>query len=281
MKKILFVSALSAELKIVKQEVKNLQGELSWKDKRGSPGGNISKTNLEISFFECGMGNYKTILNLTRFLEKNKFDFIVNIWVCGYSFSPPTKGELEGGVIQIWRIKNLANEKELIVPYFFEFSKIGSIISSEKIIYDISKIWEENFVDMESYWFELVCNSFNIPRIILKVPVDKIWEETKNFDYKKAKKFLKENINYKKLIEKIEKFLNKTSSQPSPLEEKELMIKQKILNNYKWTFSEKIIIEKEVNRFIVLELWNLEEFFEENKELGKKEFLNKLKKLQW
>jgi glutaredoxin-related protein len=63
-KKILFVSALSAELKIVKQEIKKL---------------NISKENLEISFFECGMGNYKTILNLTRFLEKNNFDFIVNI----------------------------------------------------------------------------------------------------------------------------------------------------------------------------------------------------------
>ena len=132
---------------------------------------------------------------------------------------------------------------------------------------------------MESYWFELVCNTFNIPRIILKVPVDKIWEETKNFDFNKAKRFLKENIDYGKLIEKIEEFLNKTSSQPSPLEEKELMIKQKILNNYKWTFSEKIILEKLLNKFIVLELGNLEDFFEKNKKLNKKEFLNKLKKL--
>ena len=135
---------------------------------------------------------------------------------------------------------------------------------------------------MESYWFELVCNSFNIPRIILKVPVDKIWEETKNFDFNKAKRLLAENIDYKKLIEKIENLFNCQQGGFSPLyTEKQEKIKQKILNNYKWTFSEKIIIEKEVNRFIVLELWNLEEFFEENKELGKKEFLNKLKKLQW
>ncbi len=263
MKKILFVSALSAELKIIKQEIKKL---------------NISKKNLEISFFECGMGNYKTILNLTRFLEKNNFDFIVNIWVCGYV-------EKYEKLIQIWRIKNLANLKELIVPHFFEFSTIESIISSEKIIYDISSIplgeIERGFffVDMESYWFELVCNSFNISRIILKVPVDKIWEETKKFDFEKAKKFLRENIDYKNLVEKIENFLNKRNNL-NLLNEKQEEIKQKVLNNYKWTFSEKIILEKEINRFIVLELGNLQIFFEENRNLNKKEFLNKLKNLQ-
>jgi nucleoside phosphorylase len=32
----------------------------------------------------------------------------------------------------------------------------------------------EKFVDMESYGFEMVCDSFSLPRIILKVPVDKI-----------------------------------------------------------------------------------------------------------
>ncbi|MDQ7009203.1 MAG: hypothetical protein Q9M94_02835 [Candidatus Gracilibacteria bacterium] len=66
--KILFVSALSAELKIVKQEIKKLD---------------ISKF-LEISFFESGMGNHKTIMNLSLFLVEQKFNFIVNIGVCGY-----------------------------------------------------------------------------------------------------------------------------------------------------------------------------------------------------
>gem|GEM_PF-6225654 len=45
----------------------------------------------------------------------------------------------------------MANNKELIVPIFFEFSKIKSIASSEKIIYDKKEIFEEDFVDMESY----------------------------------------------------------------------------------------------------------------------------------
>jgi uncharacterized HAD superfamily protein len=49
------------------------------------------------------------------------------------------------------------------------------------------------------------------------------------------------------------------------------------LNNYKWSFSEKVILEKVINKILVLELWNLEDFFEENKKMVKKEFLNKLK----
>jgi len=253
MKKILFVSALQAELKVIKQGIKKM---------------NISK-DLEISFFESWMWNYKTILNLTRFLENNNFDFIVNIWVCGF------KGEKQD-FIQIWRIKNLANNKELIIPNFINFWKVESIACSENIIYDKKDLWEENFVDMESYWFEMVVEKYNLPRIILKIPVDKIWEETKNFDFEKAKKYLREYIDYKSLIDEIVEFLEKNNNEEIWKEIKEIIFK-----NYKWTFSEKIILEKELNKFIVLELWNLEEFFEENKSLKKKDFLNKLKNIEW
>ena len=263
--KILFVSALSAELKIVKQEIKKL---------------NISK-NIEISFFESGMWNYKSIMNLWLYLVEHKYDFIVNIWVCWWTppLTPPLVGEgnLEK-VIQVSAIKNISNNKELISPIFFEFSKIKSIACSEKIIYDPEKLEWEKFVDMESYWFEMILNKFEYPRIILKVPVDKIWEETKNFDFEKAKKYLKENINYSKLLEKIEKYLDKNNNKD--FSEEENILKNKILNFYKWTFSEKLILEKELNRFIVLKLWNLEKFFEENKQLNKKEFFKKLK-AQW
>ena len=268
--KILFVSALSAELKIVKQEIKKI---------------NISN-NLEIYFFESWMWNYKTIMNLSLYLVEQSFDFIINIWVCWWSShpNPLPKGEGTYKVIQIWRIKNIANNKELIVPIFFEFWKIESIVCSEKIMTSpLTPLFTgegENifFVDMESYWFEMIWNKFDIPRIILKVPVDKIWEETKNFDFNKAKKFLRENINYSYLLEKIEKYLDKNSPHPSPIEEREYIVKEKIINNFKFSFSEKIIINKLLNKFIVLELWDLEDFFEENKELNKKEFLNKLKK---
>ena len=253
-KKILFVSALSAELKIIKGEIKKL---------------NISKNDLEINFFECGMGNYKTILNLTSFLENNNFDFIINIWVCWYK-------EKKEDIIQVSRIFNLANSKELISPIFFEFWKIESISCSEKIIYDEKEVLEENFVDMESFWFELVCSKYNILRMILKIPVDKIGEETKKFDFTKAKKLLKENINYEKLILEIQKYFS--SQQHYALEEKENKLKEKIFKNYTFTFSEKIILEKNINKILVLELFDLEEFFLENKNLVKKEFLEKINK---
>jgi hypothetical protein len=218
------------------------------------------------------MWNYKTIMNLWLYLTQQKYDFIVNIWVCWYVWEYQK-------IIQISAIKNISNNKELISPIFLEFTKIKSIACSDKIIYDPEKLEWEQFVDMESYWFEMICDKFNIPRIILKIPVDKIWEETKNFDFQKAKKYLSENINYFELLEKIEEYLENTSPQPSPLEERENVIKNKILNNFKFSFSENIIINKLLNRFIVLELWNLEEFFEENSGLGKKEFLNKLRNI--
>jgi hypothetical protein len=230
------------------------------------------------------MWNYKTIMNLWLYLTQQKYDFIVNIWVCWWTDNnrspiPLPFSQKEGGekIIQISAIKNISNNKELISPIFLEFAKIKSVTCSEKIIYNPEKLEWEKFVDMESYWFEMIWNKFNIPRIILKIPVDKIWEETKNFDFQKAKKDLAENINYSELIEKIEKYLEKNNNQNFTGEENTL--KNKILNNFKFSFSENIIINKLLNKFIVLELWDLEEFFEENRELGKKEFLNKLRNI--
>lgn len=262
--KILIVSALNAELKIVKQEIKKL---------------NISN-NVEISFFESGMWNYKTILNLWLHLVENKYDFIVNIWVCGWC-NDITTGYPEK-LIQISGIKNISNNKEIISPVFLEFTKIETIFCSEKIVYSDTSLplgeteWGLSFVDMESYGFELVCDKFDISRIILKIPVDKIWEETEKFDFEKAKKYLKENIDYSELLEKIEKYLEINKSELSSFSNKEVIIKDKIINYYKWTFSEKILLDKEINKIYVLELWSIEDFFEENKQLNKKDFLKKL-----
>ena len=250
MYKILFVSALAPELKIVKQELKKL---------------NISKKDLEVSFFESGFWNYKTILNLTNFLSKNKFDFVINIWVCGY------KNEKDD-LIQVTRIFNLWDKKELISPVFFKFAKIESINCSDNIIYD-EELLEQNYVDMESYAFELVCDKIETPRMILKVPVDKVWEETKNFDYKKSLELLKENIDYGKLILSVKDFLEKNNKENNDFSEEEIELKNKILWIYKLTFSQEIILEKLLNKIIVLNLFDLEKFFKENKDLDKKEFL--------
>lgn len=264
MYKILFVSALAPELKIIKEEIKKLK---------------ISRKDLEISFFESWMGNYKTILNLTNYLWKNNFDFIVNIWVCWWTSF--LKDNYPEKIIQVSRIFNLWNNKELISPIFFEFWNIESIFCSDKIIYDENILHinrgeldrETNFVDMESYWFELVLEKFETPRIILKVPVDKVWEETNNFNYEKAKSNLSENIDYNKLVLDIENFLESNNSEINNFSEEENDIKNKILNNYKFSFSEKIIMEKLLNKIIVLNLFNLEEFFLENNKLDKKSFL--------
>lgn len=244
---ILIVSALSLESKFIKNEIKNLDLK-----------------NIKTSFLVSWVWNYHTILNLTKYLKENNFDLILNIWVCGYK-------NFNKDFIQIWRIKNSSDDREIIVPNIIDFWDLESIFCSEKVIYDSYELWEENFVDMESYGFELVCNNFEVPRIILKIPVDKIWIETKNFDIKKAKIYLSKNINYKLLFEKIEKYLNSLDSNNIWIE-----IKNKILSHYKFSFSENFILEKLVNKFIILELWDIDIFFEKNKNLNKKDFLRKL-----
>lgn len=244
---ILIVSALSLESKFIKNEIKNLDLK-----------------NIKTSFLVSWVWNYHTILNLTKYLKENNFDLILNIWVCGYK-------NFNKDFIQIWRIKNSSDDREIIIPNIIDFWDLESIFCSEKVIYDSYELWEENFVDMEAYGFELVCNNFEVPRIILKIPVDKIWIETKNFDIKKAKIYLSKNINYKLLFEKIEKYLNSLDSNNIWIE-----IKNKILSHYKFSFSENFILEKLVNKFIILELWDIDIFFEKNKNLNKKDFLRKL-----
>ena len=243
MKKILIVCALSAELNNIKEIVKNL-----------------GLRDIKLSFFTTWIGNYNTILNLTRFLENNSFDFIINIWVCGYKTE-------KIDAFQVARIYNLANNKELIVPNLIDFLSLQSIACSDKIIFDSFFIWDENFVDMESYGFELVCDSFKIPRIILKIPVDKIWEETKNFDFEKASTFLKQNIDYKTLLEKILSYLDK---------KEEKIDFEKYFKDFNFTFSEKEIFKKLYFRYKSL-VWNdFEKYFEENNKVNKKLFLNNL-----
>jgi hypothetical protein len=104
---------------------------------------------------------------------------------------------------------------------------------------------------MESYWIELVCDSFAILRIILKVLIDKIWEETRNFSVDKAFSKLKENINYKKLLEKIVEYLD---SMPKKVNFNEYF------KYFNFTFSEKEIFRK-VYHELKAKSWKLKEDF--------------------
>jgi hypothetical protein len=56
---------------------------------------------------------------------------------------------------------------------------------------------------MESRGVETCCNKYNIPHIFLKVPYDRIGQETKEFNKENACKNLAENINYEEVITKI------------------------------------------------------------------------------
>lgn len=239
MYKILFCSALPGEIKVVKSMLKTLDSK------------------VKIEFLSTWIWNYKTILNLAKYLSENKYDFVVNIWICGYV--------KEKSPFQVAKISNINNWKELLVPISFKFLSLDSIACSENIIYDKKNLQDENFVDMESYWFELVCDDFKIPRIILKVPYDEIWSnETTEFDKDKLEKVIKQ-IDYNKLIEEIVRFLDKYK--------KEEINFSKFFEHYKLTFSEKLIFENIYYKYTSL-VWNdFDNFFEKNKELDKKEFL--------
>jgi hypothetical protein len=230
---------------------------------------------LKTSFLTTWKGNYNTILNLTRFLEQNSdFDFVINIWVCWRKKSL-VSFSIEDNYIQVARIFNLANNKELIVPHLIDFWELVSIACSEKIVYEEDDLLWENFVDMESYGFEKVWDSFSLSRIIIKVPVDKVWLETKNFDFQKAEILLK-NLNYKELFKKIISYLWNNVDFHKKIVEKEIFNEYK---KYFWfTFSENEIFKKYYYKYLAL-IWNdFQNFFENNKNLNKKEFIKCLEK---
>jgi len=185
--KLLICCATPWELKTVKTEIKKL---------------NIKK-NLDIFYLCTGIGNYETIYTLTNYLTKEAHLnnlFLLNIWICWYwnntSNQPPK-------FIQIWRIKNIHTNKELLPPLPFIFWEIQSIYSSESIVTDTPETDNIWFVEMESWGIEICCNKYNIPHIFIKVPYDKIGKETKEFKKDEACKYLAENIDYKNLIETI------------------------------------------------------------------------------
>jgi hypothetical protein len=118
---------------------------------------------------------------------------------------------------------------------------------------------------MESYWFEFVSDKFKVPRIIIKIPFDKIWSsETKSYDKNKLEKLMKQ-VDYEALIKEIIWFLDKYKQEDVDF--------NKYYSHYKFTFSEKLIFEKLYYKYISL-IWNdFNCFFEKNKDLDKKEFL--------
>jgi len=131
---------------------------------------------------------------------------------------------------------------------------------------------------MESYGFEKVCDSFSIPRVVLKIPVDKIWKETKNFDFKKSENNLRENICYKELFEKIVNYLENHFN----IWKGKYKVHNDVFDIYNkkfnFTFSENQIFKRLYYRYISLINKDFNFYYEDNKEKDKKKFLKWLEK---
>lgn len=114
--------------------------------------------------------------------------------MCGYV------GEKKN-LVQIARIINASTEKESIVPIPKLVASLSTCFCSEIPVYEKILDEENHVVDMESMAIDYVGQKFQIPRILIKVPVDQIGDETLAFDRHQALNLLEKNIEWKKIME--------------------------------------------------------------------------------
>jgi hypothetical protein len=122
---------------------------------------------------------------------------------------------------------------------------------------------------MESFAIDFVSSKEKIPHIILKKPFDFVSIESKKVDIEAMQNSLKD-LDYNSLLENIVSYLDKNINETINLD----FYKE----YFSFTFREFEIFKKLVNRYASLHKKDFIEFFEENKALSKKEFLEKLQK---
>ena len=186
MVRLLVLAATGPEMKVIKSHISQLR-----------------IPRLEVKYLTTGVGSHATICSLTKLLSttpaEDHFDMILNIWVCGYTDNKPS-------YIQVWATVNVHTHKESIIPIPCLVWPIASIGSSDVPVLEKDTC---EYYDMESFAIDYVAQHFQIPRILIKVPVDRIWAETITFDFKKALEALSENLDYRDIIEKIMAYFEK------------------------------------------------------------------------
>lgn len=190
--KILVVAAMQNEMKAIKNWIKSA---------------NI-RSNLDIEYLCLWIWNYDTIYSLVDNVKNSTEPiFILNIWICWYRNSE-NKKIIEP--IQVANVINIHTEKELIVPPFVQIAPLKTCFSSEHIIYKKpslkNSISDECYFDMESRGVEFVALKCKYPSLILKVPFDFIWEETKRYNIKTSNDIIYDvlsNLPYHEYLEKI------------------------------------------------------------------------------
>lgn len=242
-KNILILCALEKEIQVAKK--------LLWSYKN---------KNINIDFFVHGIWNINTSIYLTKKLSQTRYDFVLNYGVCWHRDSPRD-------LIQVIRSFYLPGKKEVCVPVFIQYAPLSGILCSEEPISQKQDMQSELYVDMESYAIEKVCESFKIPRLILKVPVDNVWEETLSFNSEHACKLLEKNIDFHDLILRIETYLWSLPKKPDT-EKYEVL--------FAFTVSEKVILQKYIQKFLMLSSENIEDFVWEHAQGDKKTFLKSL-----
>lgn len=249
MKHILFVCALAQELQVVKSEMKKL-----------------SFTHIKVSYLLLWVGNYHSIYHLKNFIDSSaeNIDFIVNIWVCGIKSKLPSQD-----VFQVYRIIHSLTHKESICPIYISVFPFQSLLSSEVVICDEVSMYQESYVDMESFGVDYVATKEKIPYVIIKKPFDIVWIQSKQVNIKDLKNALLK-IDFSLIIEKIQIFFKKNSISNIPWED------LWFYKDFFWfTFAEFQIFKKYYNKFRAFDR-DFKKFFEDNKGLWKKEFLEKM-----
>lgn len=240
---ILFVAATPAELQVLKAVYKKNKPK-----------------DIEACFLCCGIGMLESAITLSQALEKKSYDFLVNIGICA-CLSKDKK------IIQIARSVQSETKKEICVPQFIQYAPRVSIICSENIYYSASQLGEELYADMESYAIEKVCQHFNIPRVIVKIPYDIPGEETRRFNYKEAKSYMQSVLEELDIFGPLWKYCRDTLSHHDW---------EKYTHIYHFSVSENIIFEKLFHAYMSLSAWKFEDFYQEHKNLKKEAFLKKL-----
>lgn len=217
--KILFAIALPIEMKTIKSQIKNL-----------------NLNGCTIDFLLTWVWVINSVYHIKNYIqEKQKPDFLVNIWVCG------KKDEKYNDFFQVYRIKNLSNNKEILCPNYIDFLKLESIGCSDKIITDICELGEESLVDMESYGIDYIAEKEKIPYIMIKKPFDTISSGSRNVTISDIEKILN-GCDLKLLFEKIQDFHTKKSSKNY---DHELQI---LKEKHRLTFSESQLLKKFFNK---------------------------------
>lgn len=247
-KNILIICALSVELKIVKEQIKQ-----------------INYKNVSIKYLLTWVGNYNTIYNLKSFLSTNvNPDFIINFWVVWKTENS------SNDFFQVYRVFNWSNNNESIIPIYIKKLALKSLLSSEKVVtLEKDLLWEE-YVDMESYWINYITSKEKIPLILIKKPFDTVWIESNKVSLELLKNDLK-LFDYGSLIKDVDLYLEKNKDSKN--------IDLSFYKDYfKFTFSEFEIFKKNYNKLIAYDI-SFELFFTNNKELNKKDFLSKIDKI--